>query len=238
MTALRRAEIAQPCHRLIASRFPTVGVFDDLTADPDELRVAFVLETATNDRVALLGRRLGSLPDAEIVSGPTASLVMAAFRHADPAGGRFTDSRLGAWYASFERETAIAETLFHSERRLRLSERGFPASLQLRELVAEADARPVDIRGQQSERPELYDPDPASYGRSQAFGTALRWPPDDGRPEDGLVYDSVRRPGGANLCLFRPSAVGLPVRQGDHFGYHWDAAGRATVTRLTSLDLT
>ena len=232
-----RAAVRQTTHRLIASRFPTVGVFDSLTEDPEALRVAFLLETATNDRFALLTSRLEALPDSEVASGPTASLVMAAFLHADPAGGRFTDARLGAWYAAFELETAIAETLYHSERRLRLSDGGFPSTIQLRELIAEVDCLAVDIRRLREERPELYDPDPARYGPAQAFGAALRWPPDGKEPADAIAYDSVRRSGGTNLCVYRPSALALPVVQGDHYGYHWDAAGAVAVTKLSGVSL-
>lgn len=237
MTAPRRTQIRHRSHRLIASRYPTVGVFDDLTGDPEELRVAFLLANATNDRLTLLGRRMGALPEGEIVSGPTASLVMAAFLHADPAGGRFTDRRLGAWYAALEIETALAEARYHSERRLRLSAGGFPSSIQLRELIAEIDAALCDIRGLQAERPELYDPDPANYPAAQRFGIALRWPEDESAPSNGIVYDSVRRAGGTNLCVYRPTLVPLPIVQGDHYQLHWDAAGSARLVKLTNVDL-
>lgn len=226
-----RRRVRGRTHRIVASRYPTVGVFDDLTRDADELRAAFVLEALTNDRLAGAARRLAVLPDEEVVQGATASLVMAAFLHADPAGGRFTDGRLGAWYASFEIETAIAETVHHTERRLRLSEGGFPSSIQVRELIAAVDARLVDIRG---DRPELHDPD--RHAASQAFGIALRWPA-QGRGENGIAFDSARRAGGSNVCLFRPSLVRLPVVQGDHYAYQWDAAGRVAVARLAAVEM-
>jgi hypothetical protein len=76
-----------------------------------------------------------------------------AFLHADETGGRFTDGRLGARYASFGVDTAIAETVHHSTRRLRLSDGAFPANIQMRELVAGIDCTLVDIRGQQKNRP-------------------------------------------------------------------------------------
>ena len=44
MTAPARARIRESTHRLIASRFPPVGVFDDLSADKDDLAMAFLLE--------------------------------------------------------------------------------------------------------------------------------------------------------------------------------------------------
>lgn len=232
MTAPARTRVRAPTHRLIASRYPTVGVFDDLTADPGELAIAYLLESLTNDRLAVLSRRLPLIPPGELVQGPGATLVMAAFLHADAAGGRFTDHRLGAWYASYDVDTAIAETVHHSTRRLRLSAGAFPTSIQLRQLIADIDCDLVDIRGDRSPDPALYDRD--DYAASQAFGVALRWPA-SGPGENGIVFDSVRRAGGTNVCVYRPSLVRLPVLQGDHYEYRWDATGRVTVLKLTTV---
>lgn len=234
MTALRRAHVREHTHRLIASRYPTVGPFDDLAADKEELAVAFLLESVSNDRLAMLSRRLALLPLNEIAQGPGATMVMAAFLHADEAGGRFTDGRLGAWYASFDVETAIAETLHHSARRLRHSERAFPSNIQLRELVAGTDAELVNIRGEKDARAELYHPD--NYAAAQAFGAGLRWPVSE-PGENGIVYDSVRRAGGTNVCIYRPSLILLPVVDpGEHYEYRWDSSGRASVLKLTTVD--
>lgn len=214
-----RARVHESTHRLIASRFPTVGVFDDIATDKDELAIAFLLESVTDDRLAILSRRLPLLPPEEIVQGPGASLVMAAFLHADPAGGRFTDGRLGAWYASLDAATAIAETLHHGARRLRLSAGAFPSSIQMRQLIGSIGCDLVDIRGQRVSRPDLYDPD--DYAAGQTFGVRLRWPA-SGPGENGIVYDSVRRAGGTNVCIYRPTLVALPLLQADHYEYRWD----------------
>jgi hypothetical protein len=237
MNGLQRAHIKQKTHRLIASRFPTVGVFDDLTSDAADLRAAFVLESLTNDRLTV--KRIGLLPDSEIISGPSgsgASMVMAAFLHADEAGGRFSDGRLGAWYASFEAETAIAETLYHNTRRLRLSAGGFPNRIQMRELIITADCTLVDVRGMKESRPDLYRN--TDYSASQAFAAQLRFRtselPEHG-PENGIVFDSVRRASGTNICIFWPSKVPQPVRQGGHFEYQWNARGDVSVTKLTGV---
>jgi hypothetical protein len=232
MTAPARAHVRETTHRLIASRFPPVGVFAELSADKEELAIAFLLESATNDRLGVLSRRLPLLPENEIVQGPGAIMVMAAFLHADEAGGRFTDGRLGAWYASFDVETAIAETVHHSTRRLRLSERAFPSNIQMREIVAGIDCVLVDVRGQLKSRTDLYDTD--DYSASQKFGVGLRWPA-SGQGENGVVYDSVRRPGGANVCVYRPSLIILPVNQVDHYEYRWDASGQVSVLKLTNI---
>jgi hypothetical protein len=225
-------QIAATTHRLIASRFPTVGVFDDLTTDIEELEIAMLLESVTNDRLSALSRRLPLLPTREIIQGPGATMIMAAFLHADEAGGRFTDGRLGAWYASLDVDTAIAETVHHSTRRLRLSDGAFPSSIQMRELVASIDCDLVDIRGARTTHPELYDP--GDYTRSRAFGIGLRWPK-AGEPANGIVFESVRRDGGINVCVYRPSLVLLPVIQADHYEYRWNAAGAVNVLKLTNM---
>jgi hypothetical protein len=194
--------------------------------------MAFLLESATNDRLAVLSRRLPLLPESEIVQGPGATMVMAAFLHADEAGGRFTDGRLGAWYASLDVDTAIAETVHHRTRRLELSAGAFPSNIQMRELVAGIDCDLIDIRGEQKNRPDLYRED--DYRASQAFGVGLRWPA-SGPGENGIVYDSVRRASGTNVCIYRPSLISLPVNQADHYEYRWDAAGQVSVLRLMNV---
>lgn len=233
MTVLQYAHINQKTHRLVASRHPTVGVFDDLTADPGDLRDAFLLESLTNDRHAAVAR-MALLHNNDIITGAGASLVMAAFLHADERGGRFTDGRLGGWYAAFDIETAIKETIYHNERRLRASIGSFPNRIQMRQLAATVDTILVDLRGLQTSHPDLYHP--ADYTASQAFAVSLRWPT-SGKPEDGIVFDSVRRPGGVNVCVFWPSRVSLPVAQGDHFEYNWDSRGDVTVVKLTGMSV-
>lgn len=233
MTAIVHSHIQQKTHRLIASRFPTIGVFDDLTSDPQDLRAAFLLESLTNDRLA--AKRLSLLPDPEIISGPSgsgASIVMAAFLHADPAGSRFTDGRLGAWYASLELETAFAETLHHNTRRLRLSNGGFPNRIQMRELVTTMDCELVDVRDQGN---ALYHE--TDYSSSQNFAASLRYPK-SGKPENGIVFDSVRKSGGTNICIFWPSKVPLPIIQAGHYEYQWDARGEVTVVSVVGVEMT
>lgn len=232
---LPKARVAGRSHRLIAARYPTVGVFDDLTDDPEERRVAFLLEAATGAGHQQAVTRLARLSPEEVLGGRGASLVMSAFLYTDDRGGRFHDHRLGAWYAALELETAIAETVFHHERRLRSSKAGFPNRIQMRELRADLARDLVDLRGLQDVRPDLYDPDPNRYAASQAFADALRWPAATDPRTEGLVYDSVRHPGGRNVCLFWPSTVPRPVTAGNRYDYAWDAAGTLVVTRQSDV---
>ncbi len=216
-------------HRLIASRHPTIGVFDDLV-DPADAEAAMELESLTNDRLTGALGRLAAIPRTDWAVGQTgATLAMAAFLHPSPGGGRFNSDGLGAWYASCDPDTAIDETLYHHTRRLRASDAGFPATIQMRELLSTPDCRLHDVRGRQSDRPELYDPDPTHYGGSQRFGEELRR-----SRSDGILFDSVRRSGGENIAIFRPRLL-VPVIQGDHYTYSWDGSGRHTVSRLTNV---
>ena len=216
-------------HRLIASRYPTVGVFDDLVGAEDA-QAAMDLESLTNDRQTGALGRLAAIPrDAWAIGQPGATMAMAAFLHPSPGGGRFTAAALGAWYAACDLKTAIAETLYHHSRRLRASAGGFPATIQMRELLSTPRAKLHDLRGHQAEHPDLYDPDPAHYGAGQRFGEALR-----AAGADGIAYDSVRRAGGDNIVIFKPRLV-MPVTQGDHYAYQWDADGGSIVSRLTTV---
>jgi RES domain-containing protein len=225
-TAIPLRRMRGRTHRLIATRWPTVGVFDTV-ATPDDAREALVLESWSNDRVTAELDPLTRLPDDEWVVGrPGATLVMAAFCYPAPGGGRFNTDRLGAWYAAREIETAIAETVYHHTRRLAFSALGFHATIQMRELRAEVDARFHDVRGQRAARPDLYDPD--SYARSQPFGEQLR-----AAGSNGILFDSVRRTRGRNLVVFRPKLL-LPLYEGDRYDYRWTAAAEPAVVRLES----
>ncbi len=108
---LPEAEAFRPAFRLIPSRFPPIGAFDTV-ATPADLAAVMELEGWTNDRLVL--HRLRRLPEAEWVFGrANASVIMAAYLHASPVGGRFNGPELGAWYASAALKTAVAEVGHH-----------------------------------------------------------------------------------------------------------------------------
>jgi RES domain-containing protein len=187
-----------------------------------------VLESLTNDRVSETLTRLGRLNRSEWLTGQAgATLIMAAFCHPAPGGGRFNNEALGAWYCAIEIETAIAETVYHHSKRLAHSASGFRHVIQMRELISEVDAELYDVRSLRGSDPDLYDPE--SYAASQPFGEALR-----NAGANGIVYISVRRPSGTNLVIYRPSLL-PPVLQGDHFDYRWTGSPAPTVVRLTGV---
>ncbi|HMF60532.1 MAG TPA: hypothetical protein VK595_09175, partial [Vicinamibacterales bacterium] len=61
MTGPPRARFTERTSRLISSRFPTVGVFDDIADNEEDLRAAFELEDLTNTRL-IATERLRLIP--------------------------------------------------------------------------------------------------------------------------------------------------------------------------------
>jgi len=210
-------------HRLIPSRYPPVGIFDAVST-PEDLEAILELEGWTNDRILAELGVIRTIPRTEWVLGrPQASVVMAAYCHPNPRGGRFNAAGLGAWYAAFSLATAHAEIIHH--RTAELLEIGvLEARLRMREYLADLAATFHDIRGDDPAFAPLYDPD--SYAASQAFAAPLR-----AAGSNGVLYRSVRHAGGQCVACFRPKLV-ANVRQAGHFEYRWSGSPRPAVTRL------
>lgn len=193
-------------YRLIPSNYPPIDAFDAVVS-PADMAAAVELEGWTNDR--LVEERLRRLPEAEWAIGvPNASVVMAAFLHASPEGSRFNGPDLGAWYASLDQPTAIAEVA-HNLRREAWNTNRREYTVDYRAYVATLLGNYDDLRGQQLALPELYHP--ADYTASQAFGEGRR-----AAGIDGIVYDSVRLRGGVNAVAYRPQNV-TDMTQADHW---------------------
>lgn len=207
-------------HRLVPSRFPPIDTFERV-ANPSDFEGVLELEGWTNDR--LVETRLRRLPKTEWVYGrPNASVVMAAFLHSAPQGTRFAGPDLGAWYAASALETSALEVANGIRREIALSALEQKTE-ELREYAARLEGDFVDIRGTRS---DLHDPDPASYQLTQAFGQSIR-----ASSYDGIVYNSVRHPGGVNWVAYRPSKV-QNVRQVRHFRLVVPYSGKVTVEKI------
>ena len=214
-----RIEWMRTC-RLVPSRYPTVGVFDRV-ASPEDLPELFELEGWTNDRLSNELGLLHTVPSGEWVTGPMASVVMAAYCHPHASGARFSDSTRGAWYAGRDLETALAESTHRRTQELR--EIGVAdARVQMRLYHADFAAMFHDVRGGEWDR--VRDPD--DHEPSQQLGRALF---ESG--SNGIVYRSARRPGGECLVSFRPRLV-AGVRSAGHFEYRWRDGGEPQVTPL------
>lgn len=200
------------CHRLIASRYPTVSLFDDI-ASPEDLDVVFAIESLTNPRLRQELGELSLVPAEDRVVGAGATLVMAAFTHLNPLGSRFSDGQYGVYYAGESLATAVAEVSHH--RALFLARTAEPTiDVDLRWIQAEVTGPLHDLRGQQQAQPAVYDPD--DYAAGQSLGRRLR-----AAGSLGLLYDSVRRAEGQCVAVFKPRTLRRARHRG-FIGLHWD----------------
>jgi hypothetical protein len=221
MPPVKRARLKDTC-RLIPSLYPATGILDTIAA-PEDLPYIFELETWTNDRIS---NELGLLhripPEEWVVGRPMATVIMAAFCHPRPAGGRFNSPDRGAWYAAESLDTAHAEITYHRTREL--AEIGvFETRLQMRLYLADFDASFHDVRSKMPENIPYHDP--YSYTASQALGRELLL-----AGSNGVRYRSVRRPGGECLACFRPGLIGN-LRPDAHFEYRWEGQPKPVIRR-------
>lgn len=213
----------RPAHRLIPSQFPPIGLFDTVATAAD-LAAAMELVAWTNDR--LLADRLARLPRSEWVYGVSnASIVMAAFLHVAPGGMRFNGPELGAWYASDELRTAAAE-VGHHLRRETVARGKATMTRTYRGCATTLLGNYLDIRGQQTARPEVYASD--RYDAAQKLGEQVR-----ASGGAGLLYDSLRRRAGSNVVAHRPGNITDNVKT-DHFEITVQAASRMIDVRRLS----
>jgi hypothetical protein len=210
---LRRVTWARAT-RIVAERHPPIDLFERVSADPAIWEGLIAAEAAVNPRLRDDVGEIRLVAPEERLSGPGASWVMAAFTHLNPSGSRFSDGSYGVYYAARELRTAIRETAYHFGRFAADSADG-PRYENMRVLVGRIDNRFADVATLPATlRARILAPD--SYVDSQPFGAQLRA---DG--SNGVIYPSVRDPGGHCVAAFRPRAVGVPV-QSRHLEYHWD----------------
>ena len=213
----------RPSYRLIATRYPTVGLYDAI-ADPADLDVVFAIEALANPRIRDELGELTLVPREERLTGPGATPVMAAFTHLNPDGSRFSDGSYGVYYAAQTLDTAIAEVSHHRGVFLRRTEE--PAiDVDMRLITASVEAELHDLFEPEGEAANtdryasLLDPD--NYGPPQALGRRLR-----AAQSWGIRYPSVRHAGGECVGIFRPRAL-RHAKAAAHLALHWDG------TRIT-----
>lgn len=200
--------------RIIRSVHPPIDLFEDI-ADPADWPLLIAAEQKTNPRLMETLGALDRVPPARRVSGPGASFLMAPFTHVSPdRPSRFGDGSYGVLYVARRFDTALFETIHHHALFMRRTNEAPGWTSQFRELVLRVDGRLHDLRGDRAELAPALDPD--SYVASQALGRALR-----AQGADGVVYPSVRDPGGECVGLFYPD-LAHDVVQGRHLDYHWN----------------
>ena len=195
-------------HKIIRSRFPPVDLFEDI-ADPADWEAILSAEAKTNPRIAESVGMLDLVPRDRRVAGDGASWAMAPFVHASPdRPSRFSDGSYGVYYAGDRIEVALFETIHHHSRFMAATNEAAGWTSDFRELVGSLDSDLHDV-SDASAFEALHLPD--DYTSSQLLASALR-----NKNSNGLLYCSVRYPGGLAVALFWPDVAGIP-QQGQHF---------------------
>ena len=196
-------------YRVIPSKHPPISILERIV-EPEQLEAAWYIESLTNDRLRDEAGDISLVTPEDRVSGRGSSIVMASFMHiGNPS--RFSDGSYGVYYAGRSLETAVRETAYHRARFLAATNEE-PGEVDMRAYTGRVRKPLFDIRGARYE--ELHDPN--DYSASQAYAKPRRM-----HGDWGLLYNSVRHPGGVCIAAFRPPAVSIPV-QGPALAYVWD----------------
>jgi RES domain len=211
--------------RLIPSRFADQedSVLKTIAQDDDHLQDLFALDNATNARLAAeFGRPSGIGVDELVFGIPNFRIINAAFCYPQPAGSRFNSGERGAWYCAFDADTALAEVIFHKS--VEYAEINyFEDSLSYQAFFADFNTQMHDLRASNKHHACL---DAQSYIAAQALAAQLL-----AAGALGLVFPSVRRPGGTNLACFRPALVGN-VRRASIYQLDWTGTSTPSVRQL------
>lgn len=209
--AVRRVRWQQAC-RIVPTRYPAVTLFDRV-ADAEDFDALYALEAMTNERARDEVGQIERVPRDERLYGLGSGPIMAAFTHVNTQGSRFADGRHGVFYAARERATAVAETRHHHARFLAATRQ--PAMhLPMRLYHVAIDARLHDLRPPGAVPAAVYDAD--DYTAARALGHALH-----AAGSAGVVYRSVRQPGGQCAGLFRPRGASACLHAA-YLLYAWD----------------
>ncbi len=196
--------------RIIRTIYPPIDLFEDI-ADPADWEALASAESKTNPRVWEHLGRLDLIPPHRRVAGQGASWLMAPFVHVSTdRPGRFADGTYGVYSAGSSEEVAIREVAHHHGIAMAATAEAPGWTSQFRVLVNALDLDLHDVR----ECAECHLP--GDYGPPQTLGKTLR-----ASGSNGVLYRSVRAPGGECIGIFWPDLIEIPV-QGDHFDFHWD----------------
>lgn len=209
------ARLKEPVLLVLA---PNHGALEDLAE----------LEGATSGRLQAQEGGLLDLDPKELVFGrPGHTFINAAFTYTRPGGNRFNDDERGAWYCAFLAETALAEVSFHLTRELEAINR-FENVTDYAELISDFVGLFHDLRGDvHSTDPSLHADPAVAYPAGQALARWLRKEKDS----PGLIYPSVRSPGGTCLVAFHTSLV-QNLRHGATWRLEWQGTPDPHISRL------
>lgn len=209
--------------RLVPTAYYKPPVLRPLVDHGSEVELLARLEGLTSQRLLAAAEGLPDLDRRELAFRAREdqlrhwghTFVNAAFAYTRAGGNRFNDDRRGAWYCAFDDLTAIEEVAYHRTRELAhigvFDDEAVYVAL-LADFIGDfPDLRTIDPR------PDCLHPDPAiGYPAGQRLAVTIR-----AAGHDGLLYPSVRRPGGTCLVAFAPQTV-QSVRPGAKWRLTWN----------------
>ncbi|WP_420962200.1 RES family NAD+ phosphorylase [Brucella sp. IR073] len=218
--------------RLIPATYHKPPSLRGLVDSDDEMQILAEIEGLTSARLTaergrnlhLDSRELAWLRRKHDLRIYGNSHINAAFTYTREGGNRFNDETRGAWYSSWDSLTSVAEVAFHKTRELGYIGR-FEETSRYIELLADFIGDFPDLTDEPG-HPAL-DPEPAiGYGQGQALAENLRregW--------SGLIYPSVRCPGGRCLVAFEPAII-QNVRPGASWDIRWQGSEHYSVSAV------
>ena len=225
MTYLTTALNWRPAYRVIPSRFPSIGLFERV-ASPADFDALYALEAMTNERLRDEVGDISLVPADERLFGEGCTAIMAAFTHLNPQGSRFSDGSYGVFYCARKRDTAIAETQYHAALFMAATDEP-PMRLQMRLYSVQAKGKVADLRQASQAEPRIVDPD--DYAYAQGIGRTLR-----AQGAQGILYPSVRHPGGECLAAFRTTLLKNCLHAA-YLEYNWNGAAMDAVFEVNQL---
>lgn len=211
--------------RLVATARLRDPVLLDLV-DGADLEALAEIEGATSQRRIAEARGSAGLAANELIHAvPHARFINASFSYSKPREpNRFNGADRGAWYSAFDLKTALEEVKFHLTEML--AQTGvFEAVVEYGEMHASFAGEFLDLR-QHSDHPALHPDRKLGYPVGNALADAVR-----AEGLNGIVYPSVRHPGGTCIAALFPHAV-QSVAQGDVHRMTWTGDPNPEIVKL------
>lgn len=204
--------------RLVTTARLRKAVLAPLVDDAKELELLTEIEGATNARLIAQERGISGLAANELVYDvPHAHFINASFAYAKPQQpNRFNGADRGAWYAALDVATCVQEVGYHLTKAL--ADAGdYHATVEYAEMVCSLAGAFLDLR-QAPDHPALGPVEAVAYPVGNALARSAR-----AAGLNGIIYPSVRDPGGTCLVALRPAAV-QSVMQGAIYRMSWQGA--------------
>ena len=218
--------------RLVSETHYKPPVLGPLVDTDDEMENLAEFEGETSSRriaehkggPALVRRASVDVSQAHGLSVYGQSLINAAFTYTRSTGNRFNGKDWGAWYCSYEAMTTIYEVGFHRTRELE-NINIFEDEVRYVELLADFIGKFPNLDGETHHAALNADPD-IGYPAGQELATSLY-----AAGHRGLLYPSVRHPGGRCFVAFEPSII-QNVRRGAIWKLTWNGAPEYSIKKL------